>query len=299
MSQRDLAVRLGMKEQQIQRYEQERYASASLTRLSEIGSALDISFQMELSFETENVRRNTDELSEEIELSAFPIKAIKQRHWLEPELLGLKDRNTDLSTAFRVFISAANENAAPALLKQGTRMGKTYDENSLLAWKARIIWKTRSFLKKPSARPKFDDRTWLNSFKDFTLDEQGPALAVEYLRTKEIFVTFESHLPKTYLDGAALLVDRETPTIALTLRYDRLDNFWFVLLHELGHIFQHRDFGLRSGFFDNDEVKATERLEKEADEFAKSILLPSELWFSSLVRFTQSEDQIIAFAREN
>jgi HTH-type transcriptional regulator / antitoxin HigA len=178
-------------------------------------------------------------------------------------------------------------------------MGNAYDENALLAWKARIVWKARSFIKKPPARIGFDDLAWLRTFKDFTLDELGPVFAVEYLRTKGIFVTFESHLPKTYLDGAALLVDREIPTIALTLRYDRLDNFWFVLLHELGHILKHRDAGLSGGFFDNDEVKATEKLEKEADEFAKSILLPRELWNSSLVRFTQSEDQVIAFAREN
>ncbi|RKS78648.1 helix-turn-helix protein [Actinomadura pelletieri DSM 43383] len=44
MSQRDLAERLGMKEQQIQRYEAERYASASLTRLREITAALGVEF---------------------------------------------------------------------------------------------------------------------------------------------------------------------------------------------------------------------------------------------------------------
>ncbi|NJL20730.1 MAG: hypothetical protein HC895_07860 [Leptolyngbyaceae cyanobacterium SM1_3_5] len=45
-----------------------------------------------------------------------------------------------------------------------------------------------------------------------------------------------THLPQTYLDGAALLLPDGTPVVALTLRYDRIDNFWFVLLHELGHI---------------------------------------------------------------
>lgn len=299
MSQKDLANRLGMKEQQIQRYEQERYASASLTRLSEIASALEINFQMELSFEQEGINQNTNLAVREIDLTKFPIKAIKQRHWLDPEVLGLKDAKLDISAAFKTFISAAYENSAPALLRQGARMTSDYDENALLAWKARIVWKARSFAKRLSAIAKFDDLTWLTSLKEFTLDEKGPAFAVEYLKTKGIFVTFEAHLPKTYLDGAALLVDGEVPTIALTLRYDRLDNFWFVLLHELGHIFRHRNLGLRRGFFDNDEVQATETLEKEADEFAKSILLPSELWLSSLVRFTQSEDQIVAFAKEN
>ena len=42
MSQKDLATFLGLKEQQIQRYEAERYRSASLNRLVEVADALKI-----------------------------------------------------------------------------------------------------------------------------------------------------------------------------------------------------------------------------------------------------------------
>lgn len=42
LSQKDLAERMGLKEQQIQRYEATDYASASLTRIKDIVSALDI-----------------------------------------------------------------------------------------------------------------------------------------------------------------------------------------------------------------------------------------------------------------
>ncbi|MCE7885255.1 MAG: XRE family transcriptional regulator [Actinobacteria bacterium ATB1] len=41
-TQRDLAERLGVAEQQIQRYESTQYTSASLARLSDIAKALDI-----------------------------------------------------------------------------------------------------------------------------------------------------------------------------------------------------------------------------------------------------------------
>ncbi|MHC5829519.1 MAG: HigA family addiction module antitoxin, partial [Nostoc sp.] len=43
------------------------------------------------------------------------------------------------------------------------------------------------------------------------------------------------HLKKTYLDGAAYYLN-DKPIIALTLRYDRIDSFWFTLMHELAHI---------------------------------------------------------------
>jgi len=51
LSQRDLAETLGLKEQQIQRYESEEYATANLRRLAEVAEALrlNISEVAELS----------------------------------------------------------------------------------------------------------------------------------------------------------------------------------------------------------------------------------------------------------
>jgi HTH-type transcriptional regulator/antitoxin HigA len=43
-------------------------------------------------------------------------------------------------------------------------------------------------------------------------------------------------LPTAEIDGAAFWLDRISPVIAVTLRYDRLDGFWFTLMHELSHI---------------------------------------------------------------
>lgn len=45
------------------------------------------------------------------------------------------------------------------------------------------------------------------------------------------------HLPQTRIDGVCLWED-EQPIIALSMRYDRLDYFWFTLMHELGHVSQ-------------------------------------------------------------
>ncbi len=48
LSQRELAVRLGLKEQQIQRYEATEYASASMARVSAIIQALNINIREEV-----------------------------------------------------------------------------------------------------------------------------------------------------------------------------------------------------------------------------------------------------------
>lgn len=43
-------------------------------------------------------------------------------------------------------------------------------------------------------------------------------------------------LPQTKIDGATFWLDKESPVIALSLRYDRINNFWHTLLHEIGHV---------------------------------------------------------------
>src|SRR4030042_1351312 len=63
-----------------------------------------------------------------------------------------------------------------------------------------------------------------------------PFVARAFLEKMGIILAVEPHLPRTHLDGAAMLRSDGTPVVALTLRYDRLDNFWFTLSHELAHI---------------------------------------------------------------
>lgn len=49
------------------------------------------------------------------------------------------------------------------------------------------------------------------------------------------FVIVES-LKSAKIDGVCFWIDNHSPVIGMTLRYDRIDNFWFVLRHELEHV---------------------------------------------------------------
>ena len=93
----------------------------------------------------------------------------------------------------------------------------------------------------------------------------------------------ERHLPRTYLDGAALRLGDGRPVIALTLRYDRIDSFWFCLLHELAHVGRHMDAGAGAAFVDDLTLRKVEgtredRREAEADEWAEEALIPRAVW---------------------
>lgn len=57
------------------------------------------------------------------------------------------------------------------------------------------------------------------------------------------FVIVES-LPSAKIDGVCLWLNEFSPVIGMSLRHDRIDNFWFVLRHELEHVLcRHGEFG--------------------------------------------------------
>lgn len=51
------------------------------------------------------------------------------------------------------------------------------------------------------------------------------------------YVVVES-LKGAKIDGVCLWLDDKKPVIGMSLRFDRIDNFWFVLRHELEHVIQ-------------------------------------------------------------
>ena len=51
------------------------------------------------------------------------------------------------------------------------------------------------------------------------------------------FILVET-LTSAKIDGVCLWLDETSPVIALSVRFDRNDNFWFVLRHEIEHVLQ-------------------------------------------------------------
>jgi HTH-type transcriptional regulator/antitoxin HigA len=92
-----------------------------------------------------------------------------------------------------------------------------------------------------------------------------------------IILVILEHLPGTFLDGAAMCRSDGVPVIALTLRHDRLDNFWFTLLHEFAHVVCHLS-PERQLILDDLDVASSETIEAEADSFARNALIPSNIW---------------------
>lgn len=87
--------------------------------------------------------------------------------------------------------------------------------------------------------------------------------------------------PKASIDGYSFLMNG-TPYIAVTRRFDRIDNYAFNIMHELGHLFYgHVD---ETGKINvtlpiSESTENFPSHEEEADRFATEKLLPNSIWF--------------------
>lgn len=288
MSQTDLGEKLGVKPQQIQRYEATDYMGASLARLVEISKALGV----KASGSFEGPRQAGGSVfawgdADDIVWGQLPYKEMIKRKWFD-----LPRGANPIARVKEYFLHAAGPQFATALHRKKMHSGNVPNEYALLAWQARVLERARSKIKAEEIGTfELDDR-WLPDLVRLTKSTDGPKRARDLLADKGIVLIVERHLPGSYLDGAAMLADGGTPIVGLTLRHDRLDNFWFVLMHELGHVFLHLFDGLRFDFFDEEGGNDGDAIETEADKFALDALIPEDLWDQCLSRFALSEEAV-------
>jgi HTH-type transcriptional regulator/antitoxin HigA len=216
------------------------------------------------------------------DLSQFPanvFKEIFQRKWFEKfhgNFNTAKQKANDLLEDFLCF--GNHSRAIPAFSRQSLRGKSTENAEALLAWKTRIL----RLASKKRLKDRFDPSDITKEFTHrvaaLSRLKDGPRLAVEELEKYGIAVVIERHLPTTHLDGAAMKLPNGTPVIGLTLRYDRLDNFFFCLFHEIGHVVHHISKSKADLFLDDLKQIPTDKFEKEADEFALECLVPEKNW---------------------
>jgi len=296
MSQRELAESLGLKEQQIQRYEAERYSSANLGRLAEIAQALRLDFsELAELREDENLR---EPLEPRRALCAkFPIKEMYRRGWFAGFKGSLSAAVASGEELAMSFLQQAMPRRQPALLRQRARFGSTMSPPALLAWQCRVLLLAGGDDLEVEFSRKMLNEDWFAALRQESRYSDGPRRAQNFLRRSGISLVIEPHLPQTFLDGAAFLLPNGRPVIGITLRYDRLDNYWFVLVHELVHIRHHLRKGVLEDVFD-DLDSVGDELEQETDRLAGNLLLSDEMWETALARYIRSEESVETLAED-
>lgn len=239
-------------------------------------------------------------ISEEpdMDFARFPLKEMLDRGCFgdfKGNVQKLKDYAEDLVRGFMQDLLP--KELTPAFLRAPMHQRKVRDIDSyaLLAWRMCVLRRARETINVREYKKGTVTSKWLKELAKLSAFEEGPKLAKEHLGRHGITLVIEPHFKKTFLDGAAML-DGKRPVVALTLRHDRVDNFWFALMHELVHVGRH--LNEENPFFadDLDRQDQLDRIESEADEMSTDALIPDEVWAKAAIRTSLSASDALALA---
>ncbi len=198
--------------------------------------------------------------------SFFPIADLVRRQYIKRkkgvedlkkdifELLGISSEG-DLKTLVSARLRASEGEIVFSYLRSWVLLAKkiakrqkvgVYDKNKLIDFSKKI--------------------------KNFSSESGGIKNIVEELKNIGVRIVFLPHFSKTRVDGAACWLDSTSPVIIMSLRYERIDNFYFTLLHEIGHLILHDFLPAGSCFIDDIHSPSKDDKEEEANEFAVSSL---------------------------
>jgi len=219
----------------------------------------------------------------DLEWVKFPISEMARRGWI-PKIKDTQGRAEELIR--NLIDQAGGLKAASACLfrkGQSTRENSKNDPYALKAWCLKILALATNNPLDTVYQKGTVNTTFLRDVAKLSYFKNGPLLAKEYLEKHGIHLVVLPHLSRTYLDGAAILLPNDRPVIGLSLRYDRLDNFWFCLLHELAHVAKHLSLGENEIIIDDLDLRELQSIpedlhEQEADKIAQEALIPSKVW---------------------
>lgn len=251
----------------------------------------------------ESVREEMPEGNVDIEWDwlKFPFKEMVSRGWISVSTR--KPNPHDVADAVRGYIEHALGGAQVGVLTRRTFKGDAFSwpaVYSLTAWQARVLERaaTNTAWREHKFQYERLNEKFLRELVLLSRHDDGPKRAVQALSDIGVAVVVEEHLARTKLDGAAMLAGNGKPVIGLTLRFDRVDNFWFTLMHEVVHVWKHLS-NPGEVFLDRlMDKESTEVVEKEANRLARDLLISRSDWRSAAVRQMPTKSGIVAFAKE-
>jgi HTH-type transcriptional regulator / antitoxin HigA len=174
---------------------------------------------------------------------------------------------------------------------QGVLYRKKVDANEALMrlWLSRVRQKAQLFVTLNEVPP-FTEMTArdLVDFARLSVDVGNLLKLHKMLLNRGIVLVLERAIPGMKLDGVVFSFEDGHPVIGLSLRYSRLDIFWFTLMHELAHIVLHHHL-LSEPILEDLDNAPEGVVEAQADRLARDSLISRSDWRSSPVKYSSSE----------
>jgi HTH-type transcriptional regulator/antitoxin HigA len=264
------------------------------------GTSAQFWMNLESSYQLSKLKPDASPVARRAKLfSFFPVKEMIRRGWIA------SSENLDVMEAqFCKFFGLENLETPPQFHCYAARR-TTYTETEqapmLTAWlfRARQIAQVVSVGKYSSKS--FDAA--IAQLKTLMANPEDVRQVPRVLAEAGIRLVLVEPFAGMKVDGVCFWLDANSPVIAMTLRFDRIDNFWFVLMHELRHV-ANKDGQNGSVIIDenlgagNNEAGDKPDFEHVADTEAAEAIIPAAVFNNFILRVAPlySEVRIAGFA---
>ncbi len=211
-----------------------------------LGSAFDVSAEfflnLQRAYDLAVANEPDSGISRRARLqSCYPLREMFKRGWLEETDIALLERQ--ITRYFDV-----NDLKEVPHLSHAAKKSKYENVSSeQLAWLFRV-----KQIAKTLATPKYYHKALEKSIpllKQLLVAPEGIRCVPKILNDCGVKFVLVEKLSKTKIDGVCFWI-KSSPVIGMSIRSDRIDNFWFVLRHEIEHVL--RRHGQKSEIIDTD-----------------------------------------------
>ena len=228
-------------------------------------------------------------------LTQYPLREMVKRGWVDPD-----NGRGPLEEQVCRFFGVETLDEIPHLRHSGKKTNYERIPPEQLAW----LFRVKSIASEMNS-PTYDRLKLLDAIEEFSRLRAKPDGVRHVPRLLERagvrFVIVEG-LPKAAIDGVCFWLHHAAPVIGLSLRFDRIDNFWFVLRHECAHVLH--GHGKAEAILDcdlgeGDPAQSINEEERLANLEAADFCVPTERMTSFYLRKNPyfAEREVEAFAK--
>lgn len=276
-----------------------RTVSASIaTELAEaFGTTAQLWLNLQSAYDLYSESRSDSAIARKARLfEKVPVKEITRRGWIQPS-----DNVEVLEDRVLQFMGITSLDEEPRLAYAAKRSTSTANP-SQVAWICRAKKIAQGIQANQFSQDLFQQT--LLKLKQLRSNPEDIRHVPRVLAEGGVRLVIIESLPKGKIDGACFWLDEFSPVIVMSMRYDRIDHFWYVTSHECGHV-ENRDALNGPPVLDVDLVgdqaipfEDKTEIEKRADLFAESFLVEKREMnnFVARVRPLYSKQKIKNFA---
>lgn len=178
------------------------------------------------------------------------------------------------------------------------RKAPNANESMLFLWQSQVRAQAEySCITDPLPRFESLGKGYLHELARLSRNPQNIKELPAILRKAGIILIYLAALPGMKADGAVFRLNSGNPVVGLSLRFPRLDNFWFTLLHELAHVVLHAAM-LNNPIFVDVETEDESVIEKAANKLAKESFVDRSSWRNCEPKYQSGDDVVIKFAKK-